>query len=133
MIPAEISSLDELEPAFSRLAREGVEAVLVPPDTSFLAARSRLAELAAAVRLPACYGYREHVDAGGLISYGANLVAIYRRAATYLDRILQGTKPADLPVEQPTKFELVINLPVAKSLSLTMPPLLLARADEVIE
>ena len=95
---------------------------MVPPDTSFLAARHQIAELAAKERLPACYGYREHADDGGLISYGVSLAAIYGRAASYVDKIMKGSRAADLPVEQPTKFELVINLRTAKALGLTLPP-----------
>ena len=95
--------------------------------------RQRIAELAAAARLPAIYGYRDHVEAGGLISYGPKLEENFRRAATYVDKFLKGAKPADLPIEQPTQFELVINLKTAKALGLNIPPSLLARADEVIE
>jgi putative ABC transport system substrate-binding protein len=99
----------------------------------FASERGRLVALAAKNRLPAVYPLREFVDAGGLIAYGPNAVDMYRRAATYVDRILKGAKPGDLPVEQATKFELIINLKTAKALGLTIPPSLLQRADQVIE
>jgi putative ABC transport system substrate-binding protein len=99
----------------------------------FISERRRLVDLAAQNRLPAVYAWREFVDAGGLMAYGPNLSDLYRRAATYADKILKGAKPGDLPVEQPTKFELVINLKTAKALGLTIPPAVLARADEIIQ
>ena len=99
----------------------------------FFNARRRLVDLAAKNRLPAVYPLKEFVDAGGLMAYGPNLADLFRRAATYVDKILKGVKPGDLPVEQPTKFELVINLKTAKALGLTIPPSLLGRADQVIE
>jgi putative ABC transport system substrate-binding protein len=102
-------------------------------DGMFFDERERIATLAAAARLPVIYGFRDHVDAGGLISYGVNLAANFHRAATYVVKILKGAKPDDLPVEFPTKLELVINLRTAKVLDLTISPTLLATADEVIE
>jgi putative ABC transport system substrate-binding protein len=102
-------------------------------DTVFFAERARLASLALSVRLPTMFAQKQHVEAGGLVSYGPASGPIYRRAATYVDKILKGAKPADLPVEQPTKYELVINLKTAKALGLTIPPSVLLRADQVIE
>ena len=133
LVPVEVSSPDKLDLAFATLAAERVEALLVPPDTTFLSRRQQIADLAATARLPASYGFREHVQVGGLMSYGPDIVDQYRRAATYVDKILKGAQPAELPVEQPTKFELVINLKTATALGLTIPPTLLARADEVIQ
>ena len=133
LMPVEIRYPDELGPAFETLAKERVEALTVPPDTVFSNFRRRIAELAAATRMPAIYGFREHVEDGGLMSYGPDNRGNYRRAAAYVDKILKGAKPGDLPIEQPTKFELVINLKTAKALGLEIPPQLLARADEVIE
>ena len=95
--------------------------------------RTRLVDLAAKNRLPSMYGFREYVRAGGLISYGPNLPDLFRRSANFVDKILRGAKPADLPVQQPTKFELTVNLKTARTLGLTVPPALLTRADEVIE
>ena len=103
------------------------------PSNRFEREHRRLVDLAAKNRLPAVYGVREFVDAGGLMAYGPNLADLYRRAAVYVDKIFKGAKPGDLPVEQPTKFELIINLKTAKALGLTIPPSLLLRADQVIE
>ena len=109
------------------------DALYVATDPLVTSNRIRINTLALAARLPTSYGTREYVEAGGLMSYGANQPDLFRRAGDYVDKILRGTKPADLPVEQPTKFELVINLTTAKALGLTVPPTLIARADEVIE
>jgi putative ABC transport system substrate-binding protein len=119
--------------AFSDMTRARADAVTVQSTNIFFIGRRGLVELAAKNRLPAMYLAREFVDAGGLMSYAPNVADLFRRAAGYVDRILKGAKPADLPVEQPTKFELVINLKTAKALGLTIPPSVLARADEVIE
>jgi putative ABC transport system substrate-binding protein len=123
----------DLEGAFSAMARAQAQAVLVLSLGSYLAERQRLAELAIKYRLPTMFAVRDHVEAGGLMSYGPDYTVLWRRGAVYADKILKGAKPGDLPVEQPTKFELVINLRTAKTLSLTIPPLLLQRADEVIQ
>jgi ABC-type uncharacterized transport system substrate-binding protein len=104
-----------------------------PPDSMFYQHRVRLAQLAAKTRLPAMWGLREHAEAGGLMAYSTDLNDVARRAAAYVDRILRGAKPGDLPVEQPTKFELLINLKTAKALGLAIPQSLLLRADQVIE
>jgi putative ABC transport system substrate-binding protein len=123
----------DLERAFEHFAQEKVEAVLVPPDVTFAARRVRIVELAANARLPTIYFNRESVVDGGLVSYGPNIVALYRRAAVFVDKILKGAKPGELPVERPNEIELVINVKTAKALGLTIPPTLLARANEVIE
>jgi len=115
------------------MRQEGAQGVIVLPDPLTGSHRSAIIELAAKTRMPTMYGYREYVDDGGFMAYGPNYRAVFRRAAIYVDKILKGTKPADLPVEQPTKLELVINLKTAKALGLTVPQSLLARADEVIE
>src|SRR5262245_24034714 len=111
----------------------GAGAVTMLPSLMLSNERRRLVDLAAKSRLPAMYFLREFVDAGGLMAYGVNGADLTRRAATYVDKILKGAKPADLPVEQPTKFELVINLKAAKALGLEVPPLLIAQADELLE
>ena len=129
----EARSSADLERAFSDMIRERAGALTVRPAPMFVSERRRLVALAAKNRLPAVYPWREFVDAGGLMAYGPNLADLYRRAAPYVDKILRGAKPGDLPVEQPTKFELAINLKTAKALGLTIPPSLLQRADQVIE
>jgi putative ABC transport system substrate-binding protein len=123
---------DEIERAFAAMASERTRALLVLGDPVFISHRKRIADLAANGRLPAVSGTREFVVAGGLMAYGPSFADMHRRAAYYVDRILKGTKPADLPVEQPTKFELLINLKTAKQIGLTIPPNVLARADRVI-
>ena len=123
----------EIDAAFAAMRSQRAGGVLVARDALILQQRTQIAALAAKGRLPAVYGFRENAEAGGLMSYGANVSAMYRRAATYVDKILKGAKPADLPIEQPTKFELVINLKTAKALGLTIPQSLLGRADEVIQ
>jgi ABC-type uncharacterized transport system substrate-binding protein len=124
---------NEFDSAFAAMTKERVGAFLVVADTMLVFHRTQLADLAARSRLPAAYSWREHVEAGGLMSYGPSLPDLFRRAATYVDKILKGAKPADLPVEQPTKFELVINLKTAKTLGLTIPQSVLLRADQIIE
>jgi putative ABC transport system substrate-binding protein len=123
----------EIDSAFAAMTRGRAAALVVLADAILLNQRRQIAELAAERRLPAVYGPSEHAEAGGLMAYSANLLDLERRAATYVDKILKGAKPADLPVQQPTKFELVINLKTAKALGLTIPPSLVLRADQVIE
>jgi putative ABC transport system substrate-binding protein len=124
---------DDLEKVFRALGQQDATALMVLADIMFITHRGRIIELAGNNRLPSIFGERESVRAGGLMFYGASLPDMYRRAAAYVDKILKGDKPANLPVEQPTTFELVINLKTAKVLGVTIPPILLARADEVIE
>ena len=124
---------EDFDRAFSDMTRARAGALNVLPSGLFNIERRRLADLAAKNRLPAVYPQRDYVDAGGLMSYGPNFADMFRRAATYVDKILKGTKPADLPVEQPAKFELVINLKTAKALGLTIPQSVLGRADHVVE
>jgi putative ABC transport system substrate-binding protein len=123
----------DLDRVFSEMSRARADALTVLTSSMLFGERRRLVDLAAKHRLPTVYPYREAVDAGGLMAYGPDLTDLLRRVATYVDKILKGTKPGDLPVEQPTKFELVINLKTAKALGLTIPPSLLLRADEVIQ
>jgi putative ABC transport system substrate-binding protein len=129
---AEAKGPADFDRVFSEMTGARASALTVLPSVVFSAERRRLVELAAKNRLPAVYPWREAVDAGGLMSYGPNNADLFRRAATYVDKILKGAKPADLPVEQPTKFELVVNLKAAKALGLTIPPSVLVRADEII-
>ena len=133
LLSLEIRDAGEIERAFRAATEARAGAVLVCHGTVLFPHRRRVAELAAKSRLPAMYDLRPYVEAGGLISYSADLIDIWRRAAAYVDKILKGAKPADLPIEQPTKFELVINLKTAKALGLTIPQSLLLRADEVIQ
>jgi len=133
-MPAQsVRAADEFETAFARLSAEAIKGVVLLADPSVIEHARGIAELAKKTRLPTAFQRRENVEAGGLLSYGANLNDQFHQVAIYVDRILKGTRPADLPVEQPTKFELVINLKTAKALGLTVPPNLLAIADEVIE
>jgi putative ABC transport system substrate-binding protein len=122
----------ELEAVFRSVSNEAADAVVVLAGTVIIAQRTRIAEMAIKSRLPSIYERREFVEAGGLMSYGISIIDLDRRAAIYVDKILKGAKPADLPVEQPTKFELVINVKTAKQIGLTIPPNVLARADKVI-
>jgi putative tryptophan/tyrosine transport system substrate-binding protein len=129
----EVRSPDEIDRAFSTMARQRPDAFVMFPSVMFFIERRRVVDLADKHRLPTIYVSREFVDIGGLFSYGASIADLFRRTATYVDKILKGAKPADLPVEQPTKFELIVNLKTAKALGLTIPQSLLQRADEVIQ
>jgi putative ABC transport system substrate-binding protein len=131
--PVEVRSPDAFDSAFAAMARAGAEALIVLGDTLTVSYRLQIVDLAAKHQLPAMYSGREFVDAGGLMAYGPSLPDAFRRAAAYVDKILKGAKPADLPVEQPTTFELVINLKTARALGLTLAPALLFQADEVIQ
>jgi putative ABC transport system substrate-binding protein len=131
--PQEIREPGQFDSVFAAMVAERAEALVVVVDPLTVRHRGRIVELAAKNRLPAMYGFREFADAGGLMAYGVNVPELCRRAATYVDRILKGAKPGDLPIEQATKFELVINLKTAKTLGLKVPRSLLLRADQVIE
>ena len=133
LLPGEVRGSEEFQPATRKMAEQHADAMIVLPGEVFDANAQQIADLTAKARLPTMFQRRELVEAGGLMSYGTNYPDMYRRAATYVDKILRGAKPDDLPVEQPTNFELVINLKTAKALGLTMPYTLLGRADEVIE
>ncbi len=132
VVTSEVRGVEDIEPAFDAL-KGRADALYVCGSPLLVTNRIRINTLALAVRLPTMHGFRELTEAGGLMSYGPNFPSLFRRAAEYVDKILRGAKPGGLPVEQPTKFELVINLTAAKALGLTIPPTLLARADGVIE
>jgi putative ABC transport system substrate-binding protein len=133
IVPAEVRNASDIGSAYDALAAAAVEVVVVEQSSMLVVARKQIAEAEAAKKLPTVYGYREHVEAGGLISYGVNLNLCFHRAAYYVDKILKGAKPGDLPVEFPTKIELAINLKTAKAIDMILPRSLLERADEVIE
>ena len=129
---SEIRHVEDIAPAFDKF-KGSVDALYVCSDPFFVTNRTRISTLALGARLPTMHAIREHAEVGGLMSYGPNFPDLWRRAGDFVDKILRGAKPADIPVEQPTKFDLVINLTTARALGLTVPPTLLARADEVIE
>jgi len=133
LIKVKAQASEDFDGAFAVMARERAEALMVVASPLFITHREPLAELARKHRLPAMFGSKENVEAGGLISYAADLTDLHRRAATYIDKILKGAKPGELPVEQASKYEMVINQKTAKAIGLTAPPALIARADEVIE
>ena len=133
LVPSPIENAADIERVIESFARAANGGLVVLPDNTAITHRDLIIALAARHRLPAVYFNRLFVAAGGLMSYGTDLVDTFRQAASYVDRILRGAKPADLPVQAPTKYELVINLKTAKVLGLDVPPMLLARADEVIE
>jgi len=129
----EVRRADELDNAFTVIAGARPQALAVIADRFLLANRKQIVDFAAVTRLPSMYPYREYVDAGGLMSYAPSNIELFRGAATYVDKILKGAKPGELPIQEPTKFELVLNLKTAKTLGLAVPPTVIARADEVIE
>jgi ABC-type uncharacterized transport system substrate-binding protein len=129
----EVRDAADFEAAFAAAARQGMQALFVSQSPLFSSNRARVTAIAAGVRLPAIYGFREFAEAGGLLSYGANLPAMYRRAAALADKILKGASPADLPIEVPTRFELIVNLKTAKAMGIAIPDSVVTLADEVIE
>jgi putative ABC transport system substrate-binding protein len=133
LLPVDIKSADDGEAAFVGMKREGADGLIVVAGTLTYVAGKQIARLALQHKLPSCHAFKETVAAGGLVSLGPDLLAMTRQGAAYIDRIIQGSKPEDLPVEQPTRYELHVNLKTAKALGLTVPPALLARAGEVIE
>ena len=132
-IAVSASSPEDIGRAFATIARENAGAVIVTPDTFLISQRSKIAELAVSNRMPTMNSFQEDVSAGGLMSYGPDLADVYRRGAAYVDKIFKGAKPANLPIEQPTKLELVINLKTARAIGITIPQSILLRADRVIE
>jgi putative tryptophan/tyrosine transport system substrate-binding protein len=133
IVPIEARNPQEIENAFAALAKERMSAVMVASDAVFFGERQRIAELALNNRLPTMFSLREYAEAGGLMSYGENVADFFRRAGSFVDKIIKGAKPGDLPIEQPTKFNLVINRKTADALGVTIPPQLYIFADEVIE
>jgi putative ABC transport system substrate-binding protein len=131
--PQAVSDPDQVNDAFATIVAEGAQALVVVVDPLTVRYRERIIDLAMKNRLPAMYGFREFVDAGGLIAYGVNIPYVCRRTAVYVDKIIKGAKAADLPIERPTRFTLVINVNTAKAIGIEVPATLLARADEVIE
>jgi len=133
MLSLGVRTREEIDDALATIIRERPDALFVLADRLFLHYRTRIRDFAAQERLPGVHAYRELIEAGGLMSYGPSYADMHRRAAAYVDKILKGAKPADLPVERPVKFELVVNLKAAKALGLTIPPSVIFRADEIIE
>ena len=133
ILPVSAHSSEEIERGFVQMRRERAQGVIVPADALFMTQRLQIARLALSSKLPSVFANREYVEAGGLMSYGQPLSEFFRQAAMYVDKILKGAKPGDLPVEQPTKFELFINMKTVKALGLKIPPELILRADRVIE
>ena len=129
----EVHDTTTLDAAFVTLTKDRPDALMIPADTFLVSQRSRIAQFAIENKLPSVYSFREYIEAGGLIAYTPNYYDLFRRAASYVDKILKGTKPGELPIEQPTRFLLLVNLQTARALGLTVPPRLLARADKVIE
>jgi len=129
----EVHDTTTLDAAFVTLTKDRPDALMIPADTFLVSQRSRIAQFAIENKLPSVYTFREYIEAGGLIAYTPNYYDLFRRAASYVDKILKGTKPGELPIEQPTRFLLLVNLQTARALGLTVPPRLLARADKVIE
>ena len=130
---AQLRTAEEIVPAIVAAAQQPDGAILVLPDSLLVIARARIAEAASRHRMPAIYPFRAFTDAGGLISYGPNFSEIFRQAAGYVDRILKGEKPGELPIQAPTKFELIVNVKAARALGIDPSPMLLTRADEVVE